>query len=70
MKEVSVPVLGSGLSGINLSNLMIIESIILSYAIHSKTSRISDKLSIIIPNDKYDPKDFHEICRFLDAIQI
>ncbi|WP_264509721.1 macro domain-containing protein [Flavobacterium sp. N1719] len=70
MKEVSVPILGSGLSGINLSNLMIIESIILSYATHSKSSRISDKLTIIIPENKYDPKDFYEICRFLQAIQI
>ena len=70
MKEVSLPVLGSGLSGINLSNLMIIESIILSYATHSKTNRISERLTIIIPDNKYDPKDFREITKFLETIQI
>lgn len=70
MKEVSLPVLGTGLSGINLSSLMIIESIILSYAIHSKSKRICDKLTIMIPENKYDPKDFHEVCKFLASIQI
>lgn len=70
MKEVSVPILGSGLAGISLSNLMVIESIIMSYAINSKTSRISDKLTIVIPESKYDPKDFHEINGFLNTIQI
>ncbi|MGZ9736772.1 macro domain-containing protein [Flavobacterium sp. GNP002] len=70
MKEVSLTILGSGLSGINLSNLMVIESIIMSYAIHSKTNRVSDKLTIVVPENKYCPKDFHEIKRFLEAIQI
>lgn len=70
MKEVSLPILGSGLSGINLSNLMIIDSIIMSYAIHSKTSRVSERLTIVIPENKYDPRDFHDIQRLLEAIQI
>jgi hypothetical protein len=70
MKEVSVPILGSGLAGINLSNLMVIELIIMSYAINSKTNRISDKLTIVLPKEKYDPRDFNEINSFLEAIQI
>ena len=70
MKEISLPVFGSGLGGLSLSRLMIIESIIMSFAIHSKTTRISEKLNIIIPKEHYDPHDFEELNKFLNSIQI
>ena len=69
MEEIAIPVLGSGLSGITLSRLMIIQSIIMSYSIFAKDTRISKKLNIIISKKDYDPEDFHHACKYLDSMQ-
>lgn len=70
MKEVSLPVLGSGLAGVNLSHLLIMQLIILSFTIYSKRTRITPELNIIVAERNYDPSDFEETCRFLQTIQI
>lgn len=69
MEEISIPVLGSGLAGVTLSRLMIIQSIIMSFAIFSKETRITTKLKIIIAEKDYDPDDFEHACKYLESIQ-
>lgn len=70
MKPISVPVFGSGLARINLSYKLLVQSIILSFVTFSKTTRITEKLTIVVSEECYNPKDFEEIDRFLDSIEI
>ena len=69
-KEISIPVIGSGLSGLNLSNLILMQSAILSFVVFSKQTRITQKLNVVIKGDNYNPNDFEEIIKFLNKIQI
>lgn len=69
-KKFSLPVLGAGLANVNLSYLLIIQSIILSYAIYSRSSNISSEMSIIISPKDYNPNDFEEAVQFLNSLQI
>lgn len=69
-KEISIPVIGSGLSGLNLSNLILMQSAILSFVVFSKQTRITQKLNVVIKEDNYNPNDFEEIVKFLNTIQI
>lgn len=70
MKEFSVPVLGSGLSQINLSFLILIQILILSFVVYSKQTRITERLNIVVHESNYDPEDFNEVSQFLRSIQI
>lgn len=70
IKPISVPVFGSGLARINLSYKLLVQSIILSFVTFSKTTRITEKLTIVVSEECYSPKDFEEIDRFLDSIEI
>lgn len=69
-KRFSLPVLGAGLGNVNLSYLLIIQSIILSYAIYSKSSTISKEMTLVISPNDYNPEDFEEAMQFLNSIQI
>lgn len=69
-KKFSVPVLGSGLANVNLSYLLTIQSIILSYAIYSKTTAISKEMTLVINPNDYNPDDFEEAIQFLNSVQI
>ena len=70
MKPISVPVFGSGLARINLSYKLLVQSIILSFVTFSKTTRVTEKLTIVVSDECYNPKDFEEIDGFLDSIEI
>lgn len=70
MNSIAVPVFGSGLARINLSYKLLMQSIILSFVTFSKTTRITDKLTIVVSEKCYSPKDFEEVDRFLDSIEI
>lgn len=69
-EKFSVPVLGAGLSNVNLSFLLTIQSIILSYASYCRSSTISEEMTIIVSPKDYNPRDFDEAVQFLDSIQI
>ncbi len=69
-KEFSLPVLGAGLSHVQLSYLLIIQTILLSYAIYSRNTAISNKMNLVISPDDYNPEDFEEAKQFLNSLQI
>lgn len=69
-KKFSLPVLGAGLANVDLSYLLIIQSIILSYAIYSRTSTISKEMTLVISPNDYNPEDFEEAIQFLNSLQI
>jgi hypothetical protein len=69
-KKFSMPVLGAGLSNVQLSHLLIIQSIILSYAIYSRRFSISEEMTIVISPKDYNPDDFEEAVQFLNSLQI
>lgn len=69
-KKFSAPILGAGLANVNLSYLLTIQSIIISYAIYSRNSNISKEMTLIISPDDYNPEDFEEAIQFLNSIQI
>ncbi|GAB4093020.1 macro domain-containing protein [Flaviaesturariibacter terrae] len=69
-KKFSIPVLGAGLGNVNLSHLLIVQSIILSYAIFARRSRISREMSIVISPKDYNPSDFEEAIQFMKSLQI
>ena len=70
MKEISIPVLGSGLAKVNLSFLLLIQIIILSFIIYSKNKRITENLNIVISDKHYDPNEFADAIEFLNSIVI
>jgi hypothetical protein len=69
-KKFSIPVLGAGLANVNLSYLLIIQNIILSYAIYSRSSPISKEMTLVINPNDYNPGDFEEAIQFLNSLQI
>jgi len=70
MREIAIPVLGSGLARINLSYRLLIQMIILSFVTYSKSTRITEKLKIVVHEKDYNPEDFEELNRFLKSIEI
>lgn len=70
MKPLTIPVFGSGLARVNLSFLLLIQLIILSFVAYSKSTRITEKLTINIHESQYNPSDFEELRKFLDSIEI
>ena len=69
-KKFSLPVLGAGLANVQLSYLLIIQTIILSYAIYSRGSAISKEMILVISPNDYNPEDFEEAIQFLNSLQI
>lgn len=69
-RNIAMPILGSGLANINLSNLMILRIIVLSFLAESRNNKICDQLTIVVSENKYDPEDFNKIDRFLSEIAI
>lgn len=69
-KKFSIPVLGAGLANVQLSYLLIIQTIILSYAIYSRSSVISKEMTLVISANDYNPEDFEEAIMFLNSLQI
>jgi hypothetical protein len=70
MKEISIPVLGSGLARVNLSYRVLIQLIILSFITYSKSTRITEKLKIVVYEKDYNPEDFEELNKFVNSIDI
>lgn len=70
MKPLTIPVFGSGLARVNLSFLLLIQLIVLSFVAYSKNTRITEKLTINIHESQYNPSDFEELKKFLDSIEI
>lgn len=70
MKPISIPVFGSGLARVNLSFSLLIQLIVFSYVTYSKSTRISEKLKIIVYEKDYNPNDFEELKMFLKSIEI
>lgn len=68
LKEISIPVFGTGLARLNFSHLILIQTIILSYVIYSRKFRISTKLNIIVHEKNYEPIEFVEAQNFLDSL--
>ena len=60
---VSLPLIGSGLSGVGLPPKHIINQILTSFFYYTKQGKIAQKIIIIIPEDMYDKIDLSEIER-------
>ncbi len=70
MKPLTIPVFGSGLARVNLSFLLLIQLIVLSFVTYSKNTRITEKLTISIHESQYNPSDFEELKKFLESMEI
>lgn len=69
-EEISIPVLGSGLSRLSFPPLILIQTIILSYIHVAAGKRIAKQLNIIVNNKNYDSKMFEELDLFLKSIKL
>lgn len=70
MKEITIPVFGSGLARVNLSYRLLIQMIVLSFVTYSKSTRITEQLKIMVHEKDYNPEDFEELNKFLKSIEI
>jgi hypothetical protein len=69
-KDIYVPILGAGVTGLSLSKLTLIQLLVFSFLLNSKESKIGKSLNIIIPESNYDPELFQEIENYLKTFQI
>jgi hypothetical protein len=69
-KEIYIPVLGAGVTGLSLSKLTLIQLIVFSFLLNSKESKIGKSLNIVIPDSNYDPELFYEVETYLKSFQI
>ena len=67
-KKVSIPIIGSGLSRINISYNFLIKMIIFSFITASKNKIITKELTIVIHNKDIQKINFAEIKSFLENI--
>jgi hypothetical protein len=69
-QNLSVPVFGSGLSASGFSYQLLIQIIVISFALHAKNNHFTDNLTIVIPDTKYYPELFTSLDYFLKSIEI
>ncbi|CAM3081725.1 hypothetical protein DRF59_06770 [Chryseobacterium flavum] len=69
-KNIYIPILGAGITGLNMSKTTICQLIIVSFLINSKNNRIGKSLNIIIPERNYDPEMFSNLEIFIKSFSI
>lgn len=69
-KDIYLPILGAGVTGLSLSKSTLIQLISFSYLLNSKESKIGKSLNIVIPESNYDPELFEEINSYLNTFKI
>jgi len=67
-KEISIPILGSGLSRMSISRLILIQTIIISFVGFARSKKITKQLNIIINKSNYSAIEFSEIQKFLNSL--
>jgi hypothetical protein len=69
-KDIYLPILGAGVTGLSLSKSTLIQLISFSYLLNSKESKIGKSLNIVIPESNYEPELFEEINNYLNTFKI
>lgn len=69
-KNIYTPILGAGITGLNISKTTLCQLIIVSFLINSKNNKIGKSLNIIIPQRNYDPEMFHNLEIFINSFSI
>lgn len=69
-KNIYIPVIGAGVTGLSLSKSTLIQLIVFSFLLNSKESKIGKSLNIIIPENNYEPELFEEIGNYLKTFKI
>jgi hypothetical protein len=69
-KDIYIPILGAGVTGLSLSKSTLIQLIVFSFLLNSKESKIGKSLNIVIPDNNYDPELFEEINSYVKTFKI
>jgi hypothetical protein len=68
-EPIAVPVWGGGLAGFPGSRLMLIQLILLSFAMATRADLVSRNLTLVIYDNDYDPHEFRKAAETLDALE-
>jgi hypothetical protein len=69
-KDIYIPILGAGVTGLSLSKSTLIQLIVFSYLLNSKESKIGKSLNIVVPEKNYEPELFEEINNYIKTLKI
>ena len=67
-REIVVPIIGSGLGGVNLTRLVLAQLVLLSFVAASRQSKVADAMTLVIYSGDIDKISTEELDEFVHSI--